>query len=96
MRTILIALALTFILTGCGSPEELRAEKIAKLEQLRRETYADLIRQKAECQAFAVEFGGNTKIVATCLETLRMTVEMANVTVATIDKRLAEIERTGK
>ncbi len=93
MRALVL---LCLLLAGCSSQEELRAEKIAKLEQLRRETYADLVRQKAECQAYAVEFGGNAKIVDACVETLRMTVEMASVTIATIDKRLTEIERTGQ
>lgn len=96
MRTILLALSLAFILSGCGSPEELRAEKIAKLDTLRRETFADLVRHQGECQAVAVEFNGDAMVVGACIETHRAMIEIAQRTLSDIDKRTAEINETGK
>lgn len=95
MRIFVIAFVGVALL-GCGNPEELRAEKIAKLDAMRRETLANLVRQKGECQAVAVEFNGDAQMVQSCLETHRMLVEMAQRTLTDIDKRLAEIESTGR
>lgn len=96
MRAILTALSFVFILPGCNSPEELRAEKIAKLDTLRRETQAELVRHQGECQAVAVEFNGDATVVGACIETHRAMIAMAQITFSDIDKRTAEINEAGK
>lgn len=96
MRAFLLILLLVATLPGCDSPEELRAEKLAKLDALRRETQAGLIRHQGECRAVAVEFNGDATVVGACLETHRAMISMAQKTFSDIDKRVAEINETGK
>ena len=93
MRTLVL---LCLLLAGCSSQEELRAEKIAKLDTLRRETQAELVRHQGECQAVAVEFNGDATVVGACIETHRAMIEIAQRTFSDIDKRVAEINASGR
>lgn len=71
-------------------------QKITMLESERLQVYADLHRQKAECQAQAIEFGSEHNIVESCLTTLQVMADSSSKIVASIDRRLEEIERTKK
>lgn len=82
---------------GCSqtvTPEE----KIERLENQRsvltREFLADLHRQKAECEAQAIEFSGDplqARTVEGCLETLRFMAKTSRGAIERIDKQIAEI-----
>lgn len=79
------------LLISCSEPmtEEQRFEM---LESQRREIIANLHRQKAECEALAIEFSGTDgaeRIVGGCQETLRLMVDMSQVTLANFDKNIA-------
>lgn len=86
-------------LLGCGNqmtPEE----KLKMLENQRnvltREFMADQHRQRAECQAQAIEFSGDPlqgKVAESCMETVRFMVKTSRETIERIDKQIAEIRR---
>lgn len=83
--------ALLLVLAACGpTPKEQCEETFAKLDAIRLEAQADIIRQRAECQAVAVEFKGDQMLVSNCMDTLNAMIEMHHATNANIDKRLAE------
>ena len=83
-----------WIVFGEKEPEGNIEEKREKLEALRRQTKADLFRAKSECKAQAIEFGADSNIVATCLETYRLHVDIAGETLSSTEKRLAELQKT--
>lgn len=86
MKRLLI---IAILLAGCASEEELCAEKIAKLESLKREAAANVIRQKAECQAVAYEFR-DAKMTEDCAETLSAIAQIAQNISSMASKRLEE------
>ena len=80
-------------LLGCGNPMT-PEEKLKMLENQRREIAADLYRQKAECQAQAIEFSGapeKERVFAGCLGAYRAMVEASQKTLGDLDRRAAEI-----
>lgn len=81
---------LLIALSGCSSEQEICADKFAKLDSIRKETTATIIRQTAECQAVSVEFSGNRSVVDPCIETLRALNEMAVKTNRDVNKRMEE------
>lgn len=84
---------LFILLSACGpQPQEVCAEKLQKLESMRAEASAGLIRQRAECQATAVEFHGDARVMASCMETLRVMTEQAQQTFAMIEARRRETD----
>jgi len=58
-----------------------------------------LIRERANCEALAIEFENDPKIVGNCMDTLRLMADIASVAIANIDKQIAKtqakIEKTG-
>ena len=91
MNIKLIVLAVALV--GCSVSKE---EKLAQLADQRAQVFADLHRQQAECQAQAIEFAGDRNIVESCVAALQVMAEASANVVASIDKRSAEIGRTGK
>lgn len=89
---IRVALACAMLLGCTPSPEEAERAKIAQMEAMRREIVADLFRQKADCQAFAIEFPNDLKGSADCLRTLAQMQDLTAITIAAIDRRIAEVE----
>ena len=86
-------------LLGCGNPMT-PEEKLKMLENQRalltREFMADLLRQKAECQAQAIEFSGDPlqkEVTSSCMDTVRFMAETSRGTIERIDKQIAEIRR---
>lgn len=94
-RDTLAALALSIAITSCASPQEVCAEKSAKLDSMRREAEANVIRQQGECQAVATEFPGDKMILNNCMDTLRLVVDTAQNTQAFVSKRLSEPDMQG-
>lgn len=92
--TFAIAVA-SLLFLGC-TPGMTAEEKKQNLEAERAQIFADLHRQRAECQAQAIEFNGERRIVESCIATYEAMADAADKTIAVIDKRIAEIERTGK
>lgn len=92
MKTATTSISLILLLvTACGRPdEEVCAEKLAKLDLLRREAVANIARQQGECRAVAIEFPGGADVTRNCLETLQTMSSIARQTDANIDKRLSE------
>lgn len=89
LRTIALA-ALTIAVAGCGRAPTIE-EKIAALDAERSQVLADLVRQRSECEAQAVEFPGNPEIAQGCVQSLRTMSDLAMQTVATLDKRITEL-----
>jgi hypothetical protein len=89
MKTAILLVSIA-VAACSASPEELCAAKVAKLESMRREAQADLIRQRAECQAVAVEFIGDRMMVDNCLDTLKFTAQTTQSTLALIERRYGE------
>lgn len=84
MRAILLLVPL---IAACGpEPAQLCQEKLAKLDALRKEAGAAVIRARAECEATAYEFQ-DAKLTASCMDTLRFTIDMAKSTDAMVGKR---------
>jgi ribosome maturation protein Sdo1 len=80
------------LLVSCSKPMTAE-QRLQMLESQQREIIANLHRQKAECQAKAIEFSGTEgveKIVGSCLETLRFMVETSRVTLENFDKHIAQ------
>lgn len=78
------------MLMACGKTSaEICEEKNAKLDSLMREAQANILRQRGECQAIAHEFQ-DQKMTASCIETLRLTVEIAESTSDSVAKRREE------
>lgn len=82
--------AILLLVTSCGFGDSVE-QKRAKLNALRQETSANLFRQRAECQAVAIEFSGDRMMVDNCMDTLRAMTEMAQNTIADIDRRMREL-----
>lgn len=87
-----IAWALLVFLFGCGQSQ--KCEETLAMDSLRRETNANLFRQKSECQAIAIEFNGDQQMVGNCLETYRLIAKAAQTTLSNIDKRYQESDIT--
>lgn len=87
---------LFLLLAACGpTPEAARAEKLAKLDALRNETLADLHRSKADCEADRIEFPDVPELYRACITGHAAIEESARETLASVEKREAEI-RNGK
>ena len=86
------SLAALLLIAGCSGPTA--EERIAALEAERAALHADLLRQRAECQAQAVEFAADPmrgKVVGACLDAYRVTVEAAMRSADDTDRRIAAI-----
>lgn len=86
---IRVALACAMLLGCTPSPEEAERAKIAQMEAMRREIVADLFRQKADCQAFSIEFPWNHEAIDDCRRTAERMQALTEPTLAAIDRRLA-------
>lgn len=96
MNRNLIALVIPLVLLASCSKAMTPDEKIRMLEAGKRQVYADLHRQQAECHAQAIESASTPmgdKVVSSCLEAYRISVEASLKILASFDKRIAEIER---
>jgi len=70
--------------------------KIEMLESQQLEILADLHRQKAECEAQAIEFAGvpgRAEVIDSCLRSYRAMVDASQTTLGNLDKAIAEIRR---
>ena len=94
MKNLCILLLLVFFTTvlSWGDSVEVKEEKLLSK---RREIQANLMRQQFECKAAAFEFQ-DSEMTKNCMETYRIMVEKSRDTIADIDKRLEQLERTGK
>lgn len=59
-----------------------RPKEVFDPEARIREIQAEVIREKAECQADAVEFGGDSEVYKICVQGLRLTVSTARDDIA--------------
>lgn len=82
-----------FALLVCGCAAEPPEEKIAKLEQLKAEQLAAIVRQKGECAAVAIEFRDDRQMLANCQETYRLVVANSTQTIKDVDTRIAQIRQ---
>ena len=73
-------------IAGCASPEEVCAGKLAKLDALRKEVTAEMFRDRMECQALAIEFGGGSDIARDCRADMAAMREIAQQTLADADQ----------
>lgn len=86
-------------LLGCGNsitPEEKLKMLESQRNVLTREFMADQHRQRAECQAQAIEFSGDPlqkEVTSSCMDTVRFMAETSRGTIERIDKQIAEIRR---
>ena len=94
-KLIWCGLAAVLIASACGRGPTLE-EKRARLEFTRRGYIANLMRSQAECRALAVEFPDNPRMHEDCVKAYRIEVEIAEKLIDDIDKREAELERTGR
>jgi uncharacterized small protein (DUF1192 family) len=85
------SLAALLLIAGCSGPPA--EERIAALEADRAALHADLLRQRAECQAQAIEFRGDEKIVGACLDAYRVMSEAVMQSVDDIDRRIAALRK---
>lgn len=96
MNKRLIGTALSAAVALSCSQAMTAEQKIEMLESQRLEILSDLHRQKAECEAQAIEFSTSperVKVVSACLDSHRKAVEIAQRSLADIDKRISEIRR---
>ncbi len=95
VKYILSTICLAVLIASCEKPLT-AAQKIEILENTRLEEIADMHRQQAECQAMAIEFSrtpDGEKIVKSCWDVLRVTNEATQRVLASIDKRISELNR---
>lgn len=95
MRLLLICCAV--LLGACAG--ETPAEKLSKLRAMKAGMAADLIRQRGDCQAQAVEMAGmpmQSETVKSCVEAFRVMADAIARSNADIDRRIEEIQRTGR
>lgn len=90
---LIAAIPLVALVLSCGPAMTAEQKREALLSE-RTQVYADLHRQKAECQAQAIEFSGDRRIAENCMATFEAMVDASRKTIALIDKRIEEIEST--
>ena len=89
MKYVLVFLFVS--LASCGKSEaELCSEKLSKLALLERSTRADLFRKRSECQATAIEFNNDQLMVSSCMESYKISEDMARSTLENINKRMED------
>ena len=90
MKTKFIPLVTACLLLGCGLTTD---QKIAQLNDQRAQVIADLHRQKAECQAQAIEFAGDRNVVEACVQSVATMADVSASVIESIDKRIADLRR---
>ena len=95
MNLKLLAIAMPLLLASGCSERMTDEQKIKMLEETRLGILADLQRQQAECAAQAIEFSSSPmrdRVVSSCTDGFRMILDASRVTLADIDRRIAELQ----
>ena len=91
LKTLLVLAAI--LLAGCEKPESFE-QKIERMEFMRRKAHADVIRQKAECVAVAIEFNNDDAMNEDCRKSLVFTIEVAQRDIADADRGIERLTNT--